>query len=203
MDTAHAHLTRFSLFLFRYKQCRDCGKDKYQPESNRTFCKSCEAKKTTLVDGSTTCVCEKGSYLNPDKNDTCTVCSDDIDCTIGSTLEKIKLKPGAWRENNQSGVIFDCPVIDSCLGGSSTDPYVFAAGYEVLEVLQTRLRCYRTCSYTTVMFDLVFALPHTTHDTRIHPPTHSHTHVCSAMQELEWHILQRRSYRNTVCRLRC
>ena len=77
---------------------------------------------TTLDDGSTTCVCEKGSYM---KNGKCISCPDDVNCDKdGSTLATVNLKPGAWRPNAESEEIFECPIKNSCLGGISIDTYV-------------------------------------------------------------------------------
>ena len=106
-----------------YAQCAMCGVGKFQTKENSKKCVSCEAKKTTLGEGSTTCVCEKGRYMND--NGTCIACPDDVTCEEdGSTLEKVDLKPGAWRPSAKSDKIFECPVKDSCLGGNSTDKYV-------------------------------------------------------------------------------
>ena len=73
---------------------------------------------TTLGEGSTTCVCEKGAYMN---NGTCVVCPDEVTCDKdGATLATVDLKPGAWRSNDNSDGILECPVTGSCLGGSNS-----------------------------------------------------------------------------------
>ena len=103
-----------------YAQCTDCGQGKYQLKSRQSFCVSCLTKMTTLGEGSTTCVCEKESYMNG--NNTCVACPDDITCnTVGSTLSTVEIKAGSWRPNNKSDEIYTCPLRDSCLGGNSSD----------------------------------------------------------------------------------
>ena len=105
-----------------FAQCTKCGQGKYTDHENSTLCLSCTNKMTTLGEGSTMCVCVKTTYMS---NNTCVSCPDDVSCDKdGSTLETVALKPGAWRPNNQSDAIYECPVKESCLGGNSTNMYV-------------------------------------------------------------------------------
>ena len=86
-----------------YAQCTDCGQGRYQPESNRSLCVSCAIKTTTLGEGSTKCVCDKGFFGSPTDGvrggeGGCTKCPVGFVCEeVGVVVANAELQPGFWR----------------------------------------------------------------------------------------------------------
>ena len=98
------------------RQCLFCGKGQFQSKSKGASCTDCVPKETTLNVGGTTCVCAKTYYR--DKSGNCTVCNpEDMDCEKeGITIETMDIVVGAWRANNGSENIYECPVKEACEG---------------------------------------------------------------------------------------
>ena len=96
-----------------YAQCTDCGQGRYQPESNRSLCVSCAIETTTLGEGSTKCVCDKGFFGSPasgggagaaDVKEVCTKCPVGFMCEeVGVVVANAELQPGFWRGKESYG----------------------------------------------------------------------------------------------------
>ena len=96
-----------------YAQCTDCGQGRYQPESNRSLCLSCAIKTTTLGEGSTECVCDKGFFGSPasgggagaaEVKEVCTKCPVGFVCEeVGVVVANAELQPGFWRGKESDG----------------------------------------------------------------------------------------------------
>ena len=140
-----------------FTKCLPCPQGRIAPSPGTgPECEKCKSNTlTTLGEGSTVCVCEKGAYMND--TGTCVSCPDDVTCDkAGSTLATVDLKAGAWRLRNTSNAIYDCPIKGTCLGGNTTDKYVHTPP------------CYGKLNHR-----------HTRTNPHILPPpsTHSHTHA--------------------------
>ena len=94
-----------------YARCVVCGQGKFQTESNSSRCVSCPTKTTTLVEGSTACVCEIGFFNKTRKRKSsgggagAAVAEEDcIKCPVGFLCDSAgvvvataDLQPGFWR----------------------------------------------------------------------------------------------------------
>ena len=96
-----------------YAQCTDCGQGRYQPESNRSLCVSCAIKTTTLGEGSTKCVCDKGFFGSPasgggagaaEVKEVCTKCPVGFVCDqVGVVVATAEVRSGFWRGKESEG----------------------------------------------------------------------------------------------------
>ena len=153
-----------------YKQCLRCSIGKYNQHRNLRICESCAQQMTTLGEGSTTCVCEKGAYMN---NGTCVVCPDEVTCDKdGATLATVDLKPGVWRSNDNSDGILECPVTGSCLGGNNSTDDKYVKEKEAAALLTHVL-------YLNIVIHIDSTVTHTivTTSPHAHARAHAHTHL--------------------------
>ena len=75
--------------------------------------------------------CNVGSFLNEDLHGgvPCLDCPENTECDGLSNLHSLQLAPGFWRISSSSTVVLECPIEESCVGGSNPFEYC-ARGYE-------------------------------------------------------------------------
>jgi len=108
--------------------CVDCAYELHQAKSSSV---------TTAFEGSTSpseCICTEDYYQNQTNCIDCIDIDYGVNCSEGSTISTLNMKPGYWRVSVSSATILACPLGSiNCAGGTGYNPNLTSISEELFD----------------------------------------------------------------------